>query len=243
MSIHYIEDTKLKEITDAVKAVNKMAEDETFSGADMAQLIRDNKLLKLVLNGALDENATLYEVTAEDLKGLTRMRSYTFFDVRWLKKITFPEELTNIGNNNFASCTNLEEVVLSSGLGNTGTAGFSGCAKLTKINTENLKTIGQGGFQKCSVLNNLAFHNLTSIAANGFLTCSTLDTLIIRTDSVCKLASVNAFSDTPIANGTGFVYVPLSLIEDYKTATNWATYAAQLRAIEDYPEICGGVSE
>ena len=60
---------------------------------------------------------------------------------------------------------------------------------------------------------------------------------------MCKLASVNAFSDTPIANGTGFVYVPLSLIEDYKTATNWATYAAQFRAIEDYPEICGGVSE
>lgn len=243
MSFHLIKDTFLKKVVKAIKDKNKMSEDETFSGADMAELIRDNKLLKLVLDGTLDENEILYEITAEDLKGLTRMKSYTFFDVRWLKKITFPETLTNMGNNNFASCTNLEEVVLSSGINTTGTTGFSGCAKLTKINVENLKTIAQGGFQRCSVLNNLDFHNLTSISANGFLTCSTLDTLIIRTDSVCKLANINAFTDTPIANGTGFVYVPLALIEDYKTATNWTTYATQFRAIEDYPEICGGVVE
>ena len=40
--------------------------------------------------------------------------------------------------------------------------------------------------------------------------------------------------------GTGYVYVPASLIETYKTATNWSAFANQFRAIEDYPEICGG---
>ena len=84
---------------------------------------------------------------------------------------------------------------------------------------------------------------MTNIATSGFNECSALKTLIIRTGSVCKLANINAFNSTPIAKGTGFIYVPSSLKAEYETATNWTTYAAQLRAIEDYPEICGGVSE
>lgn len=32
-------------------------------------------------------------------------------------------------------------------------------------------------------------------------------------------------------------YVPSALVEEYKSAPNWSTYAEQIRAIEDYPEI------
>lgn len=39
---------------------------------------------------------------------------------------------------------------------------------------------------------------------------------------------------TPIANGTGYIYVPSALIEQYKVAENWSTYASQFRALEDY---------
>lgn len=35
-------------------------------------------------------------------------------------------------------------------------------------------------------------------------------------------------------------YVPSTIVDGYKSETNWSTYAAQIRAIEDYPEICGG---
>jgi hypothetical protein len=50
----------------------------------------------------------------------------------------------------------------------------------------------------------------------------------------------NIFASTPIASGTGYIYVPAALVDSYKGATNWSTYAAQIRAIEDYPEITGG---
>jgi hypothetical protein len=43
-----------------------------------------------------------------------------------------------------------------------------------------------------------------------------------------------------IEDGTGYIYVPSALVETYKTASNWVTYAAQIRAIEDYPEITEG---
>ena len=33
----------------------------------------------------------------------------------------------------------------------------------------------------------------------------------------------------------GSIFVPRSLVTDYKTATNWTQYADKIFAIEDYP--------
>ena len=64
--------------------------------------------------------------------------------------------------------------------------------------------------------------------------------LVLPGETVCAVSSVTILSNTPIASGTGYIYVPSVLIEQYKVATNWVVYAAQIRAIEDYPEITGG---
>ena len=53
------------------------------------------------------------------------------------------------------------------------------------------------------------------------------------------LKNISAFNSTPIKSGTGYIYVPMSLVDTYKSATNWSTFANQFRAIEDYPDICG----
>lgn len=47
---------------------------------------------------------------------------------------------------------------------------------------------------------------------------------------------------TPMKSGTGYIYVPAALVDSYKAATNWSTYADQIRAIEDYPDITGGAA-
>jgi hypothetical protein len=73
------------------------------------------------------------------------------------------------------------------------------------------------------------------------LASTALETVILRkTDKICTLQVTNALSGTPIEKGTGYVYVPRDLVDAYKSASNWSTYANQIRAIEDYPEICGG---
>ena len=56
---------------------------------------------------------------------------------------------------------------------------------------------------------------------------------------MAKLEKTSAFKDTPIESGTGYVYVPSALVDSYKSATNWSTYADQIRAIENYPDITG----
>jgi hypothetical protein len=80
--------------------------------------------------------------------------------------------------------------------------------------------------------------SVTQIGSNAFGNCSALSTLILRSGSVCTLEGT--INDTPIANGNGYIYVPSALVDSYKSASNWSTYTNQFRAIEDYPEICGG---
>jgi hypothetical protein len=102
--------------------------------------------------------------------------------------------------------------------------------------------VGTSAFNGCKSIVCISLPLVSSIDASAFNGCSALTTLVLsNTDSVCTLANTNALSGTKIASGTGYIYVPSALMDSYKTATNWSTYAARFRAIEDYPDITGGV--
>ena len=82
---------------------------------------------------------------------------------------------------------------------------------------------------------------LENIPDETFYYCSNLGTLILRSETMIPMlkTAANVFYNTKIAKGTGYVYVPAALIEEYKAAQYWSEIAAQFRAIEDYPDICG----
>ena len=87
------------------------------------------------------------------------------------------------------------------------------------------------------------FHCLESITASEcFDRCASITALILRnTNAVCTLVGTLSYSGGVAANGAGYIYVPAALVDSYKAATNWSAYASNIRAIEDYPDICGGV--
>lgn len=99
-----------------------------------------------------------------------------------------------------------------------------------------------GSFAGCSNLAKIDFDVLEEMQDSDFYGCSALTTVIIRSPAVCTMSDSNAFKSTPIESGTGYVYVPAALVDSYKAATNWSVYADQIRAIEDYPGICGGTT-
>ena len=117
---------------------------------------------------------------------------------------------------------------------------FYNCTTLENVNFPCLTEIPMNGFREYGGVVRADFSALKKIGSNGFYQCTKLETLIIRTDSVCTVASGTVWTGTPISAGTGFIYVHKNLIDQYAAATNWAALAAQFRAIEDYPEICGG---
>ena len=118
---------------------------------------------------------------------------------------------------------------------------FTNCSALENVTFPKATSVASQAMENCYALAYADLPICKSIAAKGFYKCSSLETLILRrTTNVCALANVSAFTGTPIASGTGFIYVPSALVDSYKSATNWSTFASQFRAIEDYPDITGG---
>lgn len=149
------------------------------------------------------------------------------------------DNLTHIGDYAFGACYEMTSVHLPN-METAGAYAFHECGALISVNFPSLTKVPASFMRRCKKAERAEFYKITSIADYGFYQCTPMVALIIRTDSVCALLNTRALTGTKIASGTGYVYVPSSLVESYKSATNWTTYANQIRAIEDYPDITGG---
>ena len=176
----------------------------------------------------------------------------SFANCTSLEKITFPEGVTALGSfaytalksidcgsatkiSNCNYCRQLEQISFPNV---TSVGGFQYCEKLEQVNFPKLENVGTQCFWY-SGLKKADFGSLSSIGNLAFWT-TPLETLIIRRETLCTLTDTRALGNTPISSGSGYVYVPSALVNTYKAATNWTAYSAQIRAIEDYPEITGG---
>ncbi len=115
---------------------------------------------------------------------------------------------------------------------------FRTCTKLERVIVPNVTSLRASAFNTCTALKYAEFVNLTTfrgIAESSFKNCTSLEKLVIR-GRQCPLQHTSAFSGSAIEAGTGFVYVPDDLVDTYKTATNWATYADQIKPISELEE-------
>lgn len=153
------------------------------------------------------------------------------------------KELKTVGYRGFSHCASLESVDLPE-LTSIDTQGFNSCGKLKRVVFPKLTTITQGdNFTYCYALEYADLGIVTNIPSWCLANCTALETVILRkSDGICTLKTTNALNSNKFTNGTAFVYVPAELVDTYKSATNWSTYAEQIRAIEDYPEITGGAT-
>jgi len=67
--------------------------------------------------------------------------------------------------------------------------------------------------------------------------CTKLKHVVIRGTNVMNVTGSNAFTNsTLVSGGTGFIYVPDALVEDYKAATYWKSRTSQIKPISEYVE-------
>lgn len=92
-----------------------------------------------------------------------------------------------------------------------------------------LQNIQSNAFRRFPITE-LTLPAVTLIRAGAFSGCP-LASLTLPGETVPTLESADAFSGTPIADGTGLIYVPVSLVSAYRAATNWAAYESQIVAI------------
>lgn len=128
---------------------------------------------------------------------------------------------------------------------------FSNCKELTSIpqlNTSKVTSMREM-FYGCWELEkiDLSYVNISSNSYTGqiFYNCYSLKTLIIRnfvnftlnsntfTNCYHLLGTVNE-TYNPNGDKDCYIYVPSTMVDTLKSATNWSEYADQIRALEDY---------
>ena len=178
------------------------------------------------------------EIYSDKARG--SLGAYAFYENSAVTKIELPK-IEYLKERCFNGCENLKTLLLPSLVGYTYQYMASGCTSLVNVDVHDASYISSYSFQSCTSLKKLDLHKVGTIGTNAFVGATKFETLIIRTDEVPTLGGTNAFTNTKIkSGGTGYIYVPASLVDSYKAATNWSTFASQFRAIEDYPDITGG---
>lgn len=168
-------------------------------------------------------------LTSINLPNVVTVGDSGFYNCKLLKSVNLPK-VTSIGHNGFNS-TGLESISLPS-CTTLGSSSFFATQQLVLAILPLVTSISGFCFNHSSV-QKIDTSSLTSIKNSAFYNTKQLDTLILRNSSVCALENVNAFQDTKIAAGTGHIYVPDNLVDSYKTATNWVTFANQIKPISE----------
>ena len=215
MSDYIIDGAILTDIADAVR--EKTGTIEPIVPENMAEMLRN-------VEGDYERGyADGYEKGDSNIDGILTRRATTISNGR----------ITYLGIEVFRNYDSLA-VVDFPNVTSTGVNVFYACYALHTVNLPSLISISSNMFAYSSLLKRLDFPSVESISGGAFSGCSRLVTVILRkADAVCTLENVSAFSGTPIAKSTGFVYVPDDLVEQYKAATNWSTYASQIKPISE----------
>ena len=118
---------------------------------------------------------------------------------------------------------------------------------ITEFKDNRVNYMRNKSFYGCTLLETVDIPNVGAIEGDSFYNCSVLKTVVLRKNNkIVRLGNSEVFKNTPIESGDGYIYVPKIMtdgssgVESYRAATNWSTYATQIRAIEDYPKITGG---
>lgn len=226
-----VNDTSLADIADAIREKNGTA--ETYKPAEMGAAIRE------IESGGgtgiiLSDFTGAYNLPkVADLRGIPEVAEENF--------VYTTNKFANMFANNNATASNgfytaLETVYLPK-IYAFSTGIFNYCSNLKNIigDFSKCERIELNAFQGCAKIETAPnMPNLTLINNNAFKGTGLKVLKLTRQDTIVTLGNISAFQSTPIASGTGFIYVPKALIETYKTATNWVTYANQFRALEDY---------
>ena len=143
--------------------------------------------------------------------------------------------VTSIGSSAMSSCVSLTSVDMPA-VTSVGNYAMQSCMSLTSVDMPSATSVSNYAMQNCISLKSVNMPSATSIGNNAMLNCILLKSLRLGANQVATLANTNAFTNTPIANGSGYIYVPDELIDSYKTATNWSVYADQIRPMSEYVE-------
>ncbi len=179
------------------------------------------------------------------------LSNYCFYYCSSLKSITLPKEVTDLGNYTFEYCYSLKNVNIPIGVASMPFYGFSNCYSLESVSIPSeVSSLNSYTFEHCSTLRSIIIPSkVTSTQNYTFGYCSVLQSIIFpskfnyigsKSFYSCYVAIYDFTSLTSIPSMSSaeslkvssdcVIKVPASLLDSWKAATNWSTYASQIVA-------------
>lgn len=185
-------------------------------------------------------------IGASAFQGCTNLVEVDFPNVRY--GIKDGKDNVGIGKNAFSDCTSLKKVRFESlnKFTSAQSNAFAKCTALNDVHLPNLTETAANIFTGCLSLEKIVLPSLTYLAGATFSYCHTLKAVVLPNETIAQLGGTNTFNQCYHILGTtnskynpnglsdGYIYVPRTLVDSYKAATNWSTFATQFRALEDY---------
>lgn len=189
-------------------------------------------LPKCSIIGSSAFNACNGSLVSIDLPSCTKISASAFGSCIKLVTINAPQCVSmessafyyckSLGSVDFPNCTSI------------GANAFRDCYSLSAVSFSSCTSIGASAFQNCSSLASVSFPVCTSIGNYVFQGCSSLTSLYLL-NSVVATAGTTVFTHTPMETSFilgyyGSIFVPASLVDSYKSATNWASVSDRITA-------------
>ena len=229
-------------IPDGVTSIGDSAFDSCYSLASIT--IPDG--VTSIWDFAFANCYSLSSITIPD--GVTSIGDYAFRGCSSIESITIPDGVTSIGDYAFRDCSSIESITIPDGVTSIGNYEFAKCYSLSSITIpDGVTSIGDSAFERCSSLASITMPDgVTSIGEFAFGSCSSLASITIP-DGVTSIGyyafdscycaafydftactTVPALASTTVFNGIYDdckIRVPAALVDEWKAATNWSTYA------------------
>ena len=177
--------------------------------------------LTSIQSGMFRECDSLQNVSIPN--SITSIGEYAFADCYSLKNISIPNSITSIGEYVFAGCNNLKSITITSSV--TSIKGYSlqRCYALQNVSIPNsLTSIPNSLFSACYSLKNVSIPNsITSMGSNVFNSIKALTLDLSEQTKVITLTS-----SIGLNNIHSKILVPSSLLDQYKSDSNWSQYAS-----------------
>ena len=217
MAITTINDTNLTNIADAIRSKNGTA--TTYKPSEMANAISQITTSEDLTSELTEQNTLIatQEATIDDIVSALQGKSAGGGDTS-LEDSFMTGSITHYRN---------DRITL------TSQYCLAGRNNLITVELPNVKELQTRACFMCSNLERIELDNIERFYSGVFYGNYALKSVVIRTSTVATLVARDVFSNSAIASGTGYIYVPDNLVNSYKSATNWSDYANQIKPISE----------